>query len=198
MLRPSLILLALTSVLLLPGCLVSPWRPGGETFTPPSGDYTVRVPAGWMFAERPSGLIATNDGMLLQSCGLHRHNLKLPLPYSKRTLSASTTPLELAEAIADDMKADRVFQGLTVPTIEPVDFGGRPGCKLLLQYHNSSKLRYSQLMYACIANDCVYLVYFRAPTRHYFERDAAAFDELIRSFQFTGKPAFPLPAVKAK
>lgn len=198
MLRPSLICLVLSGLALLSGCQVATWQPGGNTVTATAGDYAVRVPAQWMFVERPAGLVATNDGLFLQRAGIYRHDLKRPLAYSKRTLQPNATPLELAEAVADDMRADRALHELNVSEIQPAEVGGLAGCKLTLQFHDEENLRFTQVIYACLSADTLYLLHFKAPTRHYFAHDAAAFAELVGSFRITAKRTVATPPEKTK
>lgn len=176
-------LILLAAVLGLTGCQVRTWQPGGATHTSPLRDYTVRVPENWMFLARPLGLVATNDGLLLQRAGLQRHNLVLPLVYSKRKLEPNLTPLELAEAIADDMRANRDYLGLEFPEIAPAEVGGRPGFKLVMRFHDPDGLRFTKAVYGCTTSEVLYLLHYQAPTRHYFSRDQPAFEALVRSFK---------------
>lgn len=175
--------LILLAVSVLSGCQMPTWQAGGVTHTSPVGDYSVRVPVGWSFLAVPANFLATVDGLILQRAGIQRQDLRKPLAYSKRVLSPALTPLELAEAIADDMRADRDMRGLEVTETKPAQLGGRPGCKIVLQFHNSEGLRLTEVIYSCTTEHSVYLLHFMAPTRHYFARDLAAFDEMARSFQ---------------
>ncbi len=188
--KPALIPLLLAA-LALGGCQLPNWQPGGRVHTSVLGDFTVRVPATWMFVDRPAGFLATNDGVLLQRAGIQRHELAHPLPYSKRQLTPTMTPLELAEAMADDLRADRAFLGLEIPEITPAEVGGRQGFKLVMRFHDSEGLRYTQAIYGCLTSTRLYLLHYRAPTRHYYARDAAAFDELARSFTLTSVGTLP-------
>ena len=182
--NPTLIPLLLATIS-LGGCQLPTWQSGGGTHTSVVGDFTVNVPPAWMFMERPVAFVATNDGLLLQRAGISRHDLALPLPYSKRKLAPTLTALELAEAVADDMRADRAFLGLEITELLPAEVSGHTGFKLKMAFHDSDGLRYTQLLYGCMTDAKLYLLHYRAPTRHYFERDAAAFDELVRSFHLT-------------
>lgn len=170
----------------LAGCNLPQWRTGGVTHASAAGSYTVRVPAGWMFLENPrtGALVVTVDGVLLQRAGITWTDLKVPLPYSKRTLAAGTTPLELAEAMADDLRADRDRHRLEIVATEPATIGGVPGFKLVLRFRNDEDLGYTESLHGCIRGERLYLLHFTAPTRHYYERDARTFDELARSVAF--------------
>ena len=181
----------LAAALALAGCQTATWQPGGGTHTSIGGDYTVRVPAAWMFAERPMGFVATNDGVLLQRAGISRHDLTQPLSYSKRTLAPTLTALELAEAVADDMRADHAFLGLEIAELRPAEVGGHAGFTFKMTYHDSSGLHFAERIYGCLTETRLYLLHYTAPARYYFERDAAAFEELVRGFQLTAVGTLP-------
>jgi hypothetical protein len=178
---PALPLLALA------GCLAT-WQPGGAPYTTSNGGYTLRVPAGWFFIEDTRDrVLATKDGLILQRLAIETHDTKDPLPQSKRALSASLTSLELAEAVADDLRADRNLHGLEIKETTAAQIDGRPGFRIVLSFHTEDKLRVSQTIYGCLEKQKLYLLNFSAPTRHYFERDLPVFEETVRSFRF-GKP----------
>jgi hypothetical protein len=178
----SLFALAIAGLI---GCQTVEWKAGGTPHTAKDGDFTVTVPEGWTFAERlPGNIVGTRDGLLLQRLMVERRELKDPLPVSKRVLAASLTPLELAEAITDDLRANRSLLGIEVTESQPATVGGQSGFKLLINFHTADKLRGSEAIFGCIKGDRLYLLVFIAPARHYFTHDLAAFEEAAKTFQF--------------
>ncbi|MBI2516518.1 MAG: hypothetical protein HYV95_06340 [Opitutae bacterium] len=182
--RKQLLLLISAGTLLLSGCVT--WQQGGQRYTAGSGAYSFTPPAGWMFIEQPAGEIrATRDGLILQQVTVQSRALKDPLPGSKRVLTAGLTPFELAEALADDLRADHSLLGIEILKNEPAKFGQRDGFKLVVHYQTKDRLRITQSIYGCIDQSKLYLIRFAAPSRHYYERDLASFEAAVQSFQFS-------------
>lgn len=169
----------------LVGCQVVQWKTGGTSYTAKDGDFTVTVPEGWIYAEQPAGhIIGTRDGLLLQRLVVEKRELKEPLRVSKRVLTANLTPLELADAVIDDMRADRGMLGMEVVENQPATLGEQQGFRLRFNFHTADKLRGSEVIFGCIKGQHLYLLVFVAPARHYFPRDLAAFEETAKSFRF--------------
>ena len=173
---------------LLGGCQLPQWQPGGGTHTVGDGTFSVNVPPDWMYLEGRAGhLVATNDGLYLQRINMERTELKEPLSYSKRVLTANLTPLELAEAVADDLRADHAMMGLEVVENTPAELDGHPGFKLVITYHTEGNLRVSEAIVGAIVGENLYVLVYAGPTRYYFDRDRARFDEVVKSFRVTAK-----------
>jgi hypothetical protein len=180
------ILIPLLSLLLLAlaGC-VAPWLPGGTPYTTKKGEFTVRTPAGWIFSEQsPGRVFATKDGLILQQFTVELRALKDALPASKRVLTAGLTPLEVAEAVTDDLRADHSLLGLAVKETTLARLDGREGFKIVISFHTQDKLHLSQTIYGCLGQERLCLLRFTAPSRHYFDRDHPAFEETVASFRF--------------
>ena len=174
------------ALLCLSGCQTLQWKEGGTPYTAKDGSFTIQIPSGWTYAEERGGhIVGTRDGFLLQRILLEKRELKEALPYSKRVLNPGLTPLELAEAIIDDARADRMLLGIEIAENQPETLGGKPGFKLVINFHTADKLRVSEEVIGCIQGDHLYLLVFSAPTRFYFGRDRAAFEEGAKMFQFT-------------
>jgi hypothetical protein len=183
--RPKLLTLALPvlATLWLTGCQL--WNPGGTSYTGQDGAFTVRTPANWMYATRlGNDLLATKDGPILQQIIIEHHDLKEALPHSNRTLTANLAPYEVAEAVTDNLRADHSLLGLEIQENVPVDVGGRPGFKLVFSFRTEEKLRLSEQCYGCLAGGRLWLLRYRAPSRHYFARDQADFETMVKDFQF--------------
>ena len=171
---------------LLAGCQI--WQPGGTVYTAEKNAFSLAVPAGWNFTTkavpaRNADLFATKDGIYLQRLFVDHHLIKDPLPHSKRTITAQMSAFEIAEALVDDVRSNHDLLHFEVNENTPATVGGQPGFKLLLQYQNADRLRLTELRYGALVGDRVYFLRFVAPSRHYFERDVAAFEEAARSFR---------------
>lgn len=182
--RSKLLILLGAAALLLAGGCVS-WQHGGSTYSAGGGDYTLQVPADWLFIERPKGhVVATKESQFIHRVEVERRELKNALPNSKRSLAATLTPLELAETLLDDLRADRTIHQPNVLENAPTQVGGRPGFKFAVSFQTEDRLRLTMAVHGCIEKDRLYLVKYTAPTRHYFERDRAVFDRIAASLKF--------------
>jgi hypothetical protein len=181
--RKTKLIACLVLLPLFTGCQLARWQPAGIVHGA-SDTFTVRVPDGWMYFENPPGnIVATQDGLLLQHIIVNRRDLKEPLPVSKRVLTRNLTPYELAEALADNLRADHHLLELAIIKNEPADLGGLNGFKLLVSYHTSESLGIKECIVGAIAEDHLYTLVFAAPQRYYFDRDEKAFEEAVRSFK---------------
>jgi hypothetical protein len=182
--RSKLLKLLLAAVLLLAGGCVS-WQYGGSAYSAGGGDYTLQVPGDWLFIERPKGhVLATKESQFIHRVEVERRELKAALPNSKRPLAATLTPLELAEALLDDLRADRSIHQPNVLENAPTQVGGRPGFRFTVSFQTEDHLRLTMAVHGCIEKNRLYLVKYTAPTRHYFERDRAVFDRIAASLKF--------------
>lgn len=132
---------------------------------------------------RGANFFATKDGIFLQRLFVEQHDLTQPLPHSKRRITAQMTPFEMAEAVVDDLRSDQALLQFQVTGNEPAVVGGRPGFKLALQYLTPEKLRLAEVRYATVVGDRLYTLRFMAPSRHYFDRDLATFEETAKTFR---------------
>ena len=102
-------------------------------------------------------------------------------------MTSSLQPFEVAEAVADDLKADHELLNFELVENTPATIGGQPGFKLTFAFRTAEKLCLSETMYGCISGGNLWLIRYRAPSRYYFERDGATFAETVKTFQFAKK-----------
>jgi hypothetical protein len=180
--RKLLLISALVVVALLSGCQM--WNPGGTRVSGKNDAFSIVPPAGWMYATSLGpGLIASKEGLVLQNLVVEQFDLTKPLPNSKRTLSATLAPFEAAEAVLDDLRANRELLGFDVKENTPTTVAGQPGFKIVFSYRTKDRLHLTEARYGTIADQKLWIVRYSAPARHYFERDLPVFEEAVRSFQ---------------
>lgn len=179
LLKPFLAIL----FLLTAGCVS--WQYGGPVHTAGSGDYTLQIPNDWLFLEKPKGhIVATRESQFIHRIEVERRELKNALPNSKKPIPATLTPLELAEALLDDLRSDRSILQPEVLENAPVAVGDQPGFKFVVSFQTQEKLRLTMAVHGCIRTNRLYLLKYTAPTRHYFGRDRATFDRVAASLKF--------------
>ena len=184
----KLLSLALAGLLLVSGGCVTNWSQAGADFTSPF-NYRLRLAADWIYHPAINGCFAaTKDGFRLQQIVIRKSPLTTPLPTSHRVLSATLTPFELAEAMIDDLKADRTLLQLAVEDNTPAKIGGADGFKLVLDYRTADGLHMKSVRHVCLHDGYLYTLIFIAPSRHYFDHDLPDYDAMVRSFAFTAAP----------
>lgn len=176
--------LLLASLALLSGCVT--WEKGGTPHTNTELGFTVTTPDGWWFHSRLGGkpFTATRDGIGLENLVIQSYEVGKPLPNNKRNLESTATAFEIAELLSDDYMANRALSQLEVRENLPVDFGGKPGFKLVLEYTNQDKLRITEIIHGALAEKRLLLLVYTGPTRHFMPRDRAAVDAVANSFRF--------------
>ena len=168
---------------LVSGCQF--WNAGGSTFQAPKQAFSMQVPTEWSYSTAlGSPLVATRDGLALQSFLVRSDKLNKALQQSERTLTPGLSAYELAEIIVDDMKVDPAFNALAVLSNEPALIGGQPGFKVTLTYRNARNLHLTETRYGVIHENLLWTLSYVAPRRHYHARDLAAFEAAVATFQF--------------
>lgn len=180
--RTSLLVFLLAVVPFFAGCQT--WTRGGDHAS--AQGFKLSTPPAWIYHPSMAGeFLATKDGVFLQRLTVTRVPLAIPLPHNKRTLSATFTPFEIAEAVIDDLKADHSLQQLVIVENTPALLGGRPAARLLLDYRLEDGSHLRNIRYLCIQADRLYIAGLMAPARHYFDAALPDFEATVRSFAFT-------------
>lgn len=175
--------LALGGLFLFTGCQL--WNPGGTTYVDQKGKFNLHAPSGWQYATKlGSDFLASKDGPVLQQIWVDHRELKNALPNSKRPLADNLGVFELAEAVAGDLQADRALLAFELKENVPAKLGGRDAFKITFTFRTEEKLRLSETIYGCVVDGRLWLLRYRAPVRHYFDRDVAVFEDTVKSFNF--------------
>lgn len=181
----SLTLAAL--LLALAGCAT--WGPGGKPHRHREG-YAVTVPSGWVFHPAVGGeLLTTRDGLVLQRLAIRCIRLPHTLALSKRALTADLAPYDLAEAFADEGKADRSLSRFAVSNQTAVTIDRVEGVRYDYAYATGDGLRLSGRRWLVPRGDTLWMATYLAPSRHYYDRDLAAITSAIETVAFEPLPA---------
>ncbi len=174
------ILFLIAVVLLLGGC--APWYPtNGEPYIAKAQNVSVNLPAGWMRQNRRDIVLATRDGLPLQTIMVETIHVNDDLKYTKKKFSPGMLPQEQAETIIDNMTSNQKVLGLKVLENKPAKIDGRQGFRALISFKDSDGLAYRSLYYGFMEKEWFYGLRYTAPQRHYFERDREAFDKAVSS-----------------
>jgi len=149
------------------------------------GRYSVELPGGWMQLKSDQGdrHVVSRDGTNLQLIEIVRTKPEEAFPNLKRGVPSGALPSELAELQIANMRAGQGLANLSVVRNEPIAIAGTTGYSLLTQFKNSRGLRYERIVVGFAEADGYYTLSYQAPTLHYFGRDRATFDALLRAFR---------------
>lgn len=165
------------------------WIPAAGDYTAQSGRYTVRLPDGWMLHPDSESLIASRDGVSLQSIQVRAHQVGKPLGSTKKVFTRGMLPQEAAEVVQDAIVSSPGMQGASLIENGPAEVAGRPGFKLVFAYKDPEGLKTKAVVYGVLAGDSLYELTYRAPQRHYFARDADTFEAVRASFRISPEVA---------
>jgi len=178
-------LLFVLMLLLVTGC--APWVKTDGPFTSVSKGFTVDPPQGWMRQNTDELLLVTKDGFLLQKIIISRKNLSdaKQFSYTKKRISDGMLPQELAEVVIDDYQSDPDHPFEAVEESVPETIAGKPAFRVRLVFSTKDGLKYRCLTYGFLADSWFYEIIYVAPARHYFDRDLAAVQSMVKSFRLT-------------
>lgn len=164
----------------------------GETFTHEKSGYSIQYPPGWRWVKMPFGdeTLATRDGAPLQAISVDFRKHKKAFRALNQDSTPDLMPLELAEKIVAEATQARSLQNVEILSDEPTEVSGRPGFRLLIAYRttvDAGSLRYREVVVGANSPQGIFIVSYRAPTLHYFDRDLAAFEKSLATFTITDK-----------
>lgn len=178
-------LTALLCLLCLSGCAT--WGPGGSAFKHRDG-YTLTVPPGWIFHPAMGNeLLATREGLLLQSFKVVSLKLPRTLPASKTELTSALSLYEIAEALASEGKADTSLSAFTVTAQTQVVIGTKPAIRYDYRHVTSDGLRLSARRWVVPRGTTLWVATYTAPGRHYYDHDLASVTAAVEQVVFESR-----------
>ncbi len=189
------------AALALTACPPPPaWMPGGQPYLASQSGYEAAVPADWMrrnIKDRELYLV-TRDGVALQRIQVLITAVGKPVyKGSTRLVAEGMGPQELGELLADGLVSGEALAEARVLENAPATISGRPGVRLLLAFRDGDGLPRRLAIHGVLGNGRLYGIVYGAPERHYFDRDLAAYEEVVRSFRLTTPTAPPPPPPEA-
>jgi len=177
-------LLVLT-LLLVTGC--APWVKTDGPFTSEANGFTVDPPQGWMRRNTDELFLITKDNVLLQQVVISRKALAAEKQFShtRKRVDRGMLPPELAEVVVDDYQSDADHPFEAVEENVPETVAGKPAFRVQLVFSTKDGLRYRCLAYGFLADNWFYEIVYVAPARHYFDRDLAAVQSMVKSFRLS-------------
>ncbi len=166
--------------LILSGCTSLPprWKDVGGHYTETTQNFEIDLPQGW---KQPGtaheGVFITRDGMLLQSIGIYRVPVDKDLAHTKKKFTKGMLPQEAAEVNKDDLISNPDLSNLRFIEESPATIGGFPGFKLVYEFQPRGGPDTKIIKYGLVQGDWYYNLFYTAPARYYFDKDAATFEK---------------------
>ncbi len=172
-------------MLILSGCAGMTARVDDNNRQYDGAHFRVTLPTGWIVRKKEDSILTFNDGPTLQPIQVKYLPHDEAFAKLERSSSPDMLPSELAELHIAELKAskDAGIYSLKVIKNEPVRISGRRAFSLHLSYKQESGLRYEMLVRGFVNGNGLYLLDYRAPSLHYFERDRSVFEALVQSFK---------------
>ena len=171
---------AVVLLVILAGCAV--WQQTGGLFS--GAGYTLDLPKGWMASRNPKNLNVTRDGQPLQNIYINVTDITKQDKEDKKILQKSMLPQEAAQLMIDSMSSDKSVGQFRVVENTPARIGGVDGFRLVYTYRRGD-VRYKSIYYGLLQGEKFYRISYSAPVRYYFDKDIAAFEEIVRSLKLT-------------
>ena len=187
--RKTLTLASLTLAalcLLQVGCETTTWKYPEGPVVAKDKSYSVSIPNGWTYLplDNRGSLIATLDGPALQSIRIHAFDLKDELPHAKEKLTPEMNAEQLVDTYYRDAFKDPNKKGVTMERAGPAKLGNVDGFEITYTYTIEGGLRYREFTTGAIRGNKLVTLTFRAPTRHYYERDDDVVPNALATFTF--------------
>jgi hypothetical protein len=164
----------------------------------PDHDFAVEVPTGWWKPKHINKYLITKDGAFLQYVLIQQRPIKRPYRNTQRKLNKGMLPQEAAGVIIDEIALDRRILNFKVIENAPAVVDGHQGFKILFTYKDKNGSPFKTLYYGFINGDSFYNIRYNAAMRHYFEKDIAAFEQILGSFKLVKnepyRSSYPLRA----
>ena len=170
----------------------------------------VDVPAGWYRIERigweqlaragfqfeallldkdSDAILLTRDGLLLQAIRIERVPVDKELPHTKRKLATGMPVHDVAELEVDNLRSHPEALNFELVENQPTTVAGRPGFLLVYRWKTKKGLPLQAIHYGVFDGKALYRIVYQAAARHYFERDAPAFERVRDSLRLSGSRA---------
>lgn len=169
----------------------------GVPFTHQKSGYSIQYPAGWKWIKMPFGdeTVATRDGPAIQMIAVDFRKHKNAFRALKQDSTPEMMPQELSEKLVAEATSARGLQNMEVLSNEPITLAGRPGFRLHLAYRtavDAGSVRYEEYVVGANSPQGIFIVAYRAPHLHFFQRDTEAFEKSLATFAIADKaPAKP-------
>ncbi|NND65407.1 MAG: hypothetical protein HKM24_05520 [Gammaproteobacteria bacterium] len=145
------------------------------------------MPEGWVKIYSPTGYVyLTKDGPQLQRIGFERAPLDNAFPRLRKReqhkITADIDLITLSERYVANIKSGSL-ENIEILSAGQSQLDGRPAFEKLMQYTDSSGVRYRVKAYGLVNENGFYEVYYSAPVLYFYDRDIITFEEVLATYQ---------------
>jgi len=175
------ILALLISLFLITGCASVAEKRSLKNL--PDNDFSVEIPEGWWKPPHTNKYFITKDGVFLQYVLIQQRPIDRPYRNTKKKLNKGMLPQESAGVIIDEIASDRRIFNVNVIENAPAIIDGHEGFKILFTHKDKKGSTFKTLYFGFISGDSFFNLRYSAAMRYYFEKDIAAFEQILSSFK---------------
>ena len=153
----------------------------------PEADFTIDIPPGWWKPQSINKFLITKDGPFLQYVLIQQRPLDKSFRHTKKKIKRGMLPEEAAGIIIDELASDSYLMNFRVISNAPATVDGQAGFKILFTYRDKKGSPFKTLYYGFVSGNTFYNLRYCAAERHYYDKDLAAFEQILNSFKLNGK-----------
>jgi hypothetical protein len=140
------------------------------------------LPSGWMAKIGADRFQLTREGPNAQLIRYFEMGSTFVLHGQKTLVTATDSPETLSRVLVENFKTGSPgIRDIVVVEAIAASVCGQPGLRQVSTYATDRGLVYRHLVYAAVMANQVYYLDYDAPALYYFDRDVAAFEDMVRS-----------------
>ena len=188
MMRRMLVLAVLAPALALA------WNPteDAKPVSPGKGGFSVQFPLGWLCDTSSSSVVASHDGVMLNSITVSLTPHKNAFKAAKKPSSPTAAPEDLAESYVANLQAPgSTLRELVTLATEPAELAGRPAFRVHLKYRIPESQGGAEIEEVTVGTPLesgLMLATYRAPALHYFPRWLTEFEAAVKTIALVAPP----------
>jgi len=150
------------------------------------GKLELKVPMDWRITQGfENQLLLTRNGTSLQLIVIGRAPIEEALSHTKKRLSARMLPDAITDIVLDNFRENPAITNFRPLEIGTALFAGFNAPRIVYSYEGDENVKKMGIYSALLIDDWYYFLQYQAPTRHYFQRDQASFDDVLKSLIVT-------------
>ncbi len=181
--RSACIVLTLSAIGLLAGCLAPTWTAVPGPHHAEKMGVIVDIPKGWSLLGNTDEIRLTKDGFLLNFIQINRTPYGEKYGNTELTIQPEMTELDASQIVLEAMQADQDRSNLVILDNRPATVAGSPGFRLEVTFKDADDLTVHEYLYVVLTPGSYLVAIARSPDRYYAEIMAGDFEKIVASIQ---------------
>ena len=169
-------------ILLVTAACASSHQAGGSPEAS-SYNFTIKYPDEWKRLNTERYFIITKSGPFSQYILAQQRPVSKPFQHSNKTLEKEMPPLDVAEAIIEEIQKDESVSDLTVADVRAAMVGNHDGFKMVFTYKTKKGYKFRTIYYGFLAGEWLYNLRYNAAEDYFQDKDIETFHEVLQSFK---------------